>query len=294
MVPSSAADLRQQAAVNNPSRRFHISRSLLKSQAAAKNASPGVIKRPRTGPAIFVEKTRRKIVPKQAKERETDGSITPSLGRTQSPTPEPDQSDANQTPRKLKRPGTTSRIRVDKDAQARAPPPAFLMSHHEEDMTKIADDLNKWVIGEIGANLESMDQERRKAPSTSHFRPKAPAQRYRQRHPEADSSSGAADAGNAMSVDDHNVSDASEDEGDDDDWIIEEYIRIPLKAMAQDISPTDVGVIVLDGEEATALFYGPENDSDDDFAEDDEDENGKSITPMLHECLTAGGFSFLR
>jgi hypothetical protein len=152
------------------------------------------------------------------------------------------------------------------------------MSHHEEDMTKIADDLNKWVIGEIGANLESMDQERRKAQSTSHFRPKAPAQRYRQRHPETASSSTAVGAGNAMDVDDQNVSDASEEEGDGDDWIIEEYIRIPLKAMAQDISPSDVGVIVLDGEEATALFYGPENDSDDDFAEDDEDENGKSIT----------------
>lgn len=274
-----------------PSRRFHISRSMLKKEAAKKTARSGVSKKPKTGPAIFVEKTRKKTVPKQTNDRRVASTATTSSALSHTGTPEPESTDGTHTTRSLKKPGAASRIRVSKDATTRAPLPEMLASHHEEDMKKIADDLNKWVIDEIGANLESMEQEKRQTKPTSPFRPKAPAQRYRERHPQAMAGTDVTPISSAMDTDEHHASDATEDEEDDDDWVIEEYIRIPVKAMAQDVLPTDVGVLVLDGDEATALFYGPENDSDDDFAEDDEDENGKSTlaAPPPGAALSTNG-----
>ncbi|KAK0389481.1 hypothetical protein NLU13_3056 [Sarocladium strictum] len=260
-----------------PSRRFHISRSMLKKEAATNIVRSGVSKKPRTGPAIFVEKTRKKTASIQANPQTVTSSATSSPAHTQPSILQPALADIDRTTtRSLKKPGAASRIKTGKDTPSRAPPPEVVGSHHEEDMQKIADDLNKWVIDEIGANLESMEQDRRQTKPTSPFRPKAPAQRYRDRHPLSAQTLEPKPMSSAMDMDNGHVSDATDDEGDDGDWIIEEYIRIPVKAMASDVSPTDVGVLVLDGDEATALFYGPENDSDDEFAEDDEDENAEN------------------
>jgi hypothetical protein len=72
------------------------------------------------------------------------------------------------------------------------------------------------------------------------------------------------------------MSDVTDDEEDeeDEDWVIEEYIRIPASYMAVDVSPTEVGVLVLDEDQDSSFFFGPEQDDDDEWAEDEEDENG--------------------
>lgn len=143
-------------------------------------------------------------------------------------------------------------------------------------MSQITADMNEWVMREMGASLRSLEDERKKEAklpaSPSRFKPKAPAKRYHERHPEVPAPGSA-----PTDVEgDTNMTDASEDEdGDDDDWVIEEYIRIPANSVALDVTaPSDVGFLVLDGEEESLLFFGPQNDDDDDWNEDEEDENG--------------------
>lgn len=191
----------------------------------------------------------------------------------------------------LKRPGVAKRARetakkatASTEGEARKvttagaanPLPQSLTNRGAEDMSKITADMNEWVMRELGANLQSLEEERireAKPPaSPSRFKPKAPAKRYHERHPEVPS------PGTATDVEgDTNMTDASEEEdGDDDEWVIEEYIRIPANSVALDVAPSDVGFLVLDGEEESLLFYGPQNDEDEDWAEDEEDENGMS------------------
>ena len=131
----------------------------------------------------------------------------------------------------------------------------------------MAADMNDWVMKEIGANLQEMEQEKQR---TTRFKPKAPAKRYQERHPEAATS-------NTESNDvDMTTGDMSDME-DDDDWVIEEYVRIPAHAMTVNVAPTDVGVLVLDGKEESNLFFGPDRDEDEELDEDEEDENGESL-----------------
>jgi hypothetical protein len=145
-----------------------------------------------------------------------------------------------------------------------------------EDMSKRADDMNQWVLNEIGANLHEMEVEKKQA-ERPRFRPKAPAKRFAERHPEL------AAPKQPNPEDDSVMRDISDEEAeDDDDWIIEEYIRVPAKSMAIDVSAADIGVIVFDGDEDSTLFFGDDYDEDDDYAEDDEDENGKLQALTMH------------
>lgn len=140
------------------------------------------------------------------------------------------------------------------------------MNRHTEDMNRIASDMNQWVLNELGANLHGMEHEGRQA-KKPRFKPKAPAQRYMERHPEPASASEPRDI---------TMGEATEDEGDDDEWIIEEYVRIPANSVALNVSPLDIGILVLDDDDETLLFFGSMHEDDDDL-EDDEDENGKLI-----------------
>lgn len=165
---------------------------------------------------------------------------------------------------RLKRPGVKSRSR---SPQPRTPLPASAMSPHNQDMTKVAADMNDWVMREIGANLDSMEQEKQKS-ERAKFKPKAPAKRYQDRHP------GVAPATPQPAEADTAMSDISDPDDDDDEWVIDEYVRIPAHAMTVGVAPTDVGLLVLDGKEDNNLFFGPERDEDDDLDDDEDDENG--------------------
>lgn len=146
-------------------------------------------------------------------------------------------------------------------------------------MDKIVADMNQWVLSEIGANLQQMETDRKAQQDRPKYRPKAPAKRYQERHPHQ-APSAQVDQGKDTPMTD----DVSEDDGDDSDWVIDEYVRIPAASMAVDVSPGDVGVLVLDGEGDNTLFFGPENDEEDNYLEDDEDENG--ITFSRHTPRT--------
>ncbi|EJP66860.1 uncharacterized protein BBA_04153 [Beauveria bassiana ARSEF 2860] len=285
-------------AASSEPRRFRVSKAMLAAAAAAGSggAAGAVSKRDRYGtPTLFVERSRRKkLAPKPRR----------SMVSLQSP--DGDAAAAKDVEVKaLKRPGVARRAReaaktkaasTDDDGGDTAakpttssattatanPLPPSLTNRAAEDMRRITADMNEWVMREMGANLQSMEEERKRvaaaAPlaSPSRFRPKAPAQRYHERHPEVPAPG--SPAATATDVEgDTNMTDASEEEdGDDDDWVIEEYVRIPANSVALDVAPSDVGFLVLDGEEESLLFFGSQNDEDEDWDEDEEDENAEN------------------
>ncbi|KAL6869487.1 hypothetical protein ACO1O0_000813 [Amphichorda felina] len=248
-------------------RRFHLSRAMMMKQGA-QAPTPGVSKKSRASPAVFVERSRKKMARR-------------SLNATVSPTEEMPTDRGVQTgkpgelepPRKLKKPSTTRAKSPRPDAVTRAPPPVSAARPHAEDLDKIAADMNQWVLNEIGANLEEMEMDKWKQEDKFKFRPKAPAKRYQERHPDRPSTDTQEEQHKADTV---MTDDVSEDDSDNSDWVIDEYVRIPANSMAVDVSPGDVGVLVLDGEEDDVLFFGPEHDEDDDYLEDDEDENAEN------------------
>ncbi|KAF4454583.1 hypothetical protein F53441_2926 [Fusarium austroafricanum] len=253
-------------------RRFHISRKMMMASGAAQPSSAGLSKRARYGPAVFVERSRAKasqrasqvlksiqasvVVPSTQPCRDAAMSVDSSSELRLSEEP-------LQQERRLKKPAARSRQNSPLPGpNTRSPLPASAMNPHNQDMSKIAADMNDWVMKEIGANLQEMEQEKQKA---ARFKPKAPAKRYQERHPEL--------AASTPESNDVSMATGKSDAEDNDDWIIEEYVRIPAHAMTVNVAPTDVGVLVLDGKEESNLFFGPERDEDEDFDEDDEDEN---------------------
>lgn len=250
-------------------RRFHVSRAML--AAAAKPTSGSIFKKEKQSPTLFVERTRRrKLAPKPRQSLLLQQHLEQELGGGRA------AEDAGIQQKDLKRPGVAKRAREAAKEEAEEPKknplPQSFMNRQGENMDQIAADMNDWVLKEVGASIESMNAEKKK-PETHRFKPKAPAKRYAERHPQV---AAAATATAADGEGDVNMSDGSEEEGEDEDWIIEEYIRIPANTMAIDVNPSEMGFLVLEGEEESLLFFGPQNDDDDEWAEDEEDENGMS------------------
>ncbi|KFA63524.1 hypothetical protein S40285_00286 [Stachybotrys chlorohalonatus IBT 40285] len=251
--PSRALKHRAVEALLEP-RRFHISRSTL-SPNQDHGLLSGVHKRYRTSPAVFVERSRRKQA--QRADKTTAASNPPA-----------------QTSSQLKKPSSAKRSRPQQnDTPSHAPLPVSVSTPHAQDLDKIAADMNQWVLNEIGANLQAMEQDKTQQ-SKSKLRPKAPAKRYNERHPQSSQTQAltSADAGPDTAM----TYTSSDDDSDDEDWVIDEYVRIPVTSMAVDIAPAEVGLLVIEGEEERILFYGSEQDEEEEMLEDDEDENAEN------------------
>ncbi|GFP53969.1 hypothetical protein ACSS6W_001607 [Trichoderma asperelloides] len=253
-------------------RKFHVSRAMLAQASATPGpTSPGYSKQVRFGPTIFVERTgRKKIIPKSSRQslviKDAQAIIAQNL--------EQDALMSHNQPieqRHLKKPGVAKRRDPSQEPPARAPLPQSLTHRHTEDMDKITADMNQWVLNEIGANLHAMEVEKKQAERPK-FRPRAPEKRYQERHPEA----AAPQTVSTEDTVDTPMADASEEEGDGEEWVIEEYVRVPAHSMGLDVLPSDVGILVLNGEQESMLFYGSPEDEDEDNDEDDEDENAEN------------------
>ncbi|KPM43520.1 hypothetical protein AK830_g3033 [Neonectria ditissima] len=262
--PDAQASNQPEASKLAEPRRFHISKKMMMPTARTMSGL-GVSKKVRYGPAVFVERSRAKAS-KRASRATTSSRQSPSATPGQHDQTTETRQDSPLGVQRLKKPSVRSRSRSPLDPGHRAPLPTSSMSPHTQDLSKVAADMNDWVMKEIGANLHSMEQEKQKSERTK-FKPKAPAQRYQERHPGA-----AQDAPEGAEID-TTMSDVS-DMDDEDEWVIEEYIRIPAHAMTVDVAPTDVGLLVLDGKEDSTLFFGLDEDDDDDNL-DDEDENAE-------------------
>lgn len=149
--------------------------------------------------------------------------------------------------------------------------------HWAAENDEISRSANDFALEIIGQNLAEEEEREKKAAaaasrkqtaSNQHkFKPTPPAQRFAQRHPEV--------------VAQHEAlappaSDEEEFETlDEDEYVVETYVRVPASALTKDVDPVKIGLLVFGNESDAEFFYGVEGDSDDEWGEDDEDENGK-------------------
>lgn len=143
--------------------------------------------------------------------------------------------------------------------------------------------MQAYTLAEIGKNLAASPIPKRETNHTSSylrgntpskFKPKVPAQRYAERHPE-DKYLETRDMG--MDLD----GPYEEDEMDDDaEYIIDTYIRMPADALETENLPKNIGFLVLDSQPDIDAFYQEEEDSDEEEDDLDEDENGIASHPL--------------
>ncbi|UNI14350.1 hypothetical protein JDV02_000986 [Purpureocillium takamizusanense] len=250
-------------------RRFRVSRSATLSAGKNQAQSAGVSKRDRYGPAVFVEGTRRKKLARKSL-AVVHEAVTQS---DMMPPPSTDGPAVGVQQKDLKRPGVRKKAATDsaKDVPTHRPLPDSIKNRQDGNLDKIAADMDRWVLDEIGANLHGMERDKQLA-QRPRFKPKAPAKRFHERHPEFAQTSQPRESAEVT------MTDASDDnaEEDDDDWVIEEYVRVPALSISTDVPATDIGVLDLDDDEDSALLFGPLPEDDDDADEEDEDENAEN------------------
>ncbi|KAI1854568.1 hypothetical protein JX265_007561 [Neoarthrinium moseri] len=276
-------------------RRFHMSRAdmMLATSNYPSQRNHGGVSKKRAAPALFVERkikrlpstTIRSVARGLNEHVSRDSSAEPPPSVQQSAQPgdmEVDMTDS----KKLKKPGLAKEARGT-DTPKKAELPASMTNRWNVDLDQLTADMNAFAMEQIGLNLQRAEEEKqrrekaarqpkyavsqaRQAPqSPSRFKPKAPAKRYAERHP-----------GEAQvnQVDQETATPAvGASDTDDDEYIIETYVRVPVSTMEkQQVAPQSIGLLVFDEEPDLEFFYGENSDSEDEWAEEQEDENAEN------------------
>ncbi|KAJ4415161.1 hypothetical protein N0V85_002831 [Neurospora sp. IMI 360204] len=269
-------------------RRFHLSKTIV-SQAT----TSGPVSKKRANTAIFVERSskRKSLHENQALEQSKPTSLQngpaavqpkPSTGYTYQEPPPADPNDTG-VKRSYKRPGTR---RFQPPAESSKPgahpalPPSLVNRNVNVDMDQLAQEMDAYTLSAITSHLSKLDEASAKAAERkAKFKPKAPALRYAQRHSEAAAAAAptkeaAPQATAAAPVDDDMDIDMM-DTSDDDEYVIEEYYRVPASRLnEEEVTATQVGLLVFDSEpDKTEFFFGTEEDDEYEFPEDEDDEN---------------------
>jgi hypothetical protein len=278
-------------------RRFHLSKEQLSLPAVAATTS-----RKRGAPAVFVERSAKKqkenvepktpTLPEAPAASSNNGPADAVLDERPSTPTSPERmaaAAAAQRPGQstFKRPGTRARTNKEQPATTPSLPPS-LLKRDGLDMDELARDMEAYTLSHITANLNKMDLDSARARAisqspgsakSSRFKPKAPATRFAERHPEYVAERERAKAAAVDMV----MDEQSGDSTDDEDYVMETYERVPASRLRdQAVPPHRVGLLVFDTEpERTDFFFGNEGGSSDEFAEDDEDENGRLSQVML-------------
>ena len=171
------------------------------------------------------------------------------------------------TPSTLKRPGASSRLK-------KPTAEALFQSPANPPPDRLADALHRFALEE-----EAREEARTKPKVTS--LPKKPVQRYRDRHPDQF----VAQPQPSQHKPDEDVDMMS----DDDDYVYDTYVRtkdpvVPASLESDDPSNIQIGYIVISEEDQPLweTYFEEEAESDKEFETDDEDENGKHLTPSNH------------
>lgn len=255
-------------------RRFHLSRSATPS--ISPGPSTGVRKRNAT---VFIE---RRVRQKTQEEKWT--SVANAAIKSENvATLQQDQEEKPQ-----KKPGRGSRVQVappketkdEKDAKEiiapQPKPPAALVNPWGLDTDDLAAQMQAYTLQEIGRSIAEskaaepkpsvpVQSSYRKSTSTR-FKPKVPALRYKERHPEE----------NTMEVDEDQMS-GVETDGDvdtDSEYIIETYIRVPAEDIDNEDNKINFGILVLDAQSDIDEFYQDWDTDEEVEDEAEEDENG--------------------
>ncbi|GAB1320562.1 hypothetical protein MFIFM68171_10772 [Madurella fahalii] len=247
-------------------RRFHLSRS------NSSQPAPGLPKK-RGAPAVFVERNSKKrgesLTTVIQEHNVTHAGPTQASG--DSAVARPSSPAAQQPAAKYKKPGINARTKPSTESKPSLPP-----SMHREgtNMDELSRAMDSWTLSEISKNLEKMDQYgvmSKSSPVMSRFRPKAPKQRYFERHPEQKRVPQQAATAAVMDVD-------TEDTTDEEDYVIEMYERVPAERLRDQAVPAHrVGLLVFDTEpDMVEFYYGNESDSEEEYLEDDENEDSEN------------------
>ena len=248
-------------------RRFHLSRSNSPGPAA------GVSKK-RSVPALFIErgaKKHRESLKAIIKER----NATPTVDSSSTSEDEPATTE-EAGPVQYKRPG----VRASTTAPKSKPTlPPSMRDRDNTNLDELARAMDSWTIDEITKNLEKMEGQRAKSkssPAKSRFKPKAPKLRYHERHPESLAPKEQKTAEQQTTAHETVMDVDVVDTTDDEDYVLETYERVPAERLQDQAVPEHrVGLLVFDTEpEMAEFFYGNESESEDEFPEDEEDENG--------------------
>ncbi|CAJ2510029.1 Uu.00g059290.m01.CDS01 [Anthostomella pinea] len=269
-------------------RRFHMSRKemMLATSPYPTRAHGGVSKK-RPAPALFVERRIKRISSRTVEKlHAATNSTAPASASASPPAPAPalapvpprdavteDMDVDTPEPRKFKKPGIAKLLPKDDTSKYKAELPKAMTQRWNVDMDKLTAEMDAYAMEQIGLNIQKGEEEKsreevlaKRTPSKLRFKPKPPAKRYAERHPE--------EAGSAV---DKEMVDADVDvsDSDDGDYIIETYVRVPASRMGDQVPPQKVGLLVFDEEPDIEYFYGEGDDSDDEWAEDEEDENAE-------------------
>ncbi|KAF7944098.1 hypothetical protein EAE96_010508 [Botrytis aclada] len=257
-------------------RRFHLSRSATPS--ISPGPSTGVRKRNAT---VFIERRVRQKTQEEKWTSVANAAIKSENVATQ-------KQDQEEKPQK--KPGRGSRVQVappketkdGKDAkETPAPqpkPPSALVNPWGLDTDDLAAQMQAYTLQEIGRSIEEskaaepkssvpVQSSYRKSTSTR-FKPKVPALRYKERHPEE----------STMEVDEDQMS-GVETDGDvdtDSEYIIETYIRVPAEDIDNEDNKINFGILVLDAQSDIDEFYqdwDTDEEVEDEAEEDENDEN---------------------
>ncbi|KAL1882747.1 hypothetical protein VTK73DRAFT_872 [Phialemonium thermophilum] len=264
-------------------RRFYMTKSRAN---ILSTSTPGghVVGRKSRHATLFVERSpKRKRTSAATQENQREDTTRRVIQATHT-TPAVSIDDADEDmedvePRRLKRPGATARTRQPEGSSEAASkpqpqlPPSLLNRRDASDMDQLAREMDDYTLQQIGYNLARLNDDNKKSeqaakvvssPASKKYRPKAPTQRYAERHPEQ--------VPKLTEPEDISMSESDSDEGD---YVIETFIRIPAGNLAASAPPEQFGLLVFDTEPDIEFFYGAESDSDEEKLEDDEDSNAE-------------------
>lgn len=239
-------------------RRFHLSRFDAPDPAAGRGP-----KRSRFASALFVERSGKRKKTADQPPATTQEEQTPDIEMDDAPAP-PVQ----------RRPG--AKARAQPPAAARTPPklpPSLQRRQYDTSTEALSREMDSWALEHIAHTLASQEDERARHPRTHttpvKYRPKAPAKRFAERNPGVVSRPRGAGRDPARDGD----SSGTEDE----DYVMETYVRVPAHTLEAPVPPEQLGVLVFDQGSDVEYFYGLEDDSEDEFLEDEEDSNGMKL-----------------
>ncbi|TVY16599.1 hypothetical protein LARI1_G007290 [Lachnellula arida] len=155
--------------------------------------------------------------------------------------------------------------------------PSGLIMPWDVNSEQLAAEMQAYTLQEIGKNLAEAEATRTQAQLTtkdvkmkkqqSRFKPKKPALRYHERHPNE-----VLDVPFRMDTEDRC---SDEEMEDDSEYIIDTYVRMPAEVLETSDSEKNVGLLVLDSQPDIDRFYLEDSDSSEEEEDEDEDENGK-------------------
>lgn len=289
-------------------RRFHISRTSSPRGLQSQVIGGKVQKR---APTVFVERRPQTPMSIQEKQPVQSGPRPPTVAAA--------TTEEARVSRPQKKPGIASRISTKTNLQATsaqlAPPspaqsknvrlPSGLVMPWDVTSEQLARELQAYTLEEIGHNMEKSqlndgdpqpppefsESPRIRKPVSTKFKPKVPALRYHERHPE-EAAAAAREAAEreaaAKEATEKEAAAMETDQAEDDaEFVFDTYVRMPAEEVEMDESQ-ELGYIVLESNTDIDEFYESPSDHSENEDYDEEDENG---TYIIHICVHTGQLS---